>query len=66
MRHVGMTTARRFYDTGTADASLRDDSPYSSEWMGVDPFATGILALDSGNPNRNSTVANVNLPLFQP
>ena len=35
------------------------------KWMGVNPFA-GLLTLDTGDPTRNWTVANFNLPHFLP
>ena len=36
-----------------------------NKWMGVNPLA-GLLTLDTGDPTRNWTVANFNMPLFQP
>ncbi len=36
-----------------------------NKWMGVNPLA-GLLTLDSGDPTRNWTVANFNMPLFVP
>jgi hypothetical protein len=33
--------------------------------IGVNPLA-GLLTLDNGDPTRNWTVANFNMPLFAP
>ncbi len=35
-----------------------------NKWMGVNPLS--ILTVDSGDPTRNWTVANFNMPLFLP
>jgi uncharacterized protein (DUF1501 family) len=36
-----------------------------NQWMAVNPFS-GLLTLDTGDPTRNWTVANFNMPLFLP
>ena len=35
-----------------------------NKWMGVNP--SGVLTVDTGDPTRNWTVANFNMPLFVP
>jgi hypothetical protein len=35
-----------------------------NKWMSVDPLS--VLTLDSGDPTRNWTVADFDLPLFSP